>query len=230
MNNKLEAVIFDMDGVLIDTEYTFLESKFELLKDAGYDKDISYQYQFMGTTYESMWTKMKEELNLPLPIKDYIADMNQRRLEMVERDGILPVANAPEFVKRLADSGIKVALASSSPKVDINFAMKEIGIYSCFDALVSGEEVAHSKPQPDVFLEAARQVGANPKHCVVVEDTTNGMLAGKRGGMYVVGFANPKYPSMDLSHADKVIKDFAGIDLEDLQNWFDMKETPKTSE
>lgn len=216
---NLEAVIFDMDGVLIDTEYTFLESKYELLKDAGYDLELSYQYQFMGTTYASMWNRMKEELGLPLPIEAYIEDMNERRQKMIERDGIRPVKGAPELVQRLADAGIRLALASSSPKADIDFAMKNIGIYDCFDVLVSGEEVANSKPAPDVFLEAAKQIGAEPANCLVFEDTKNGTLAASRAGMYVVGFANPSYPAMDLSCADHAVSDFANVKAEDLRSW-----------
>ncbi|MBP1045131.1 HAD family hydrolase [Enterococcus sp. BWM-S5] len=210
----MKAVIFDMDGVLVDSEYTFLESKTALLKDAGYEKDVSYQYQFMGTTFEFMWSKMKEELGLPLSVGDYIEEMNQRREEMIERDGIKAIPHAVQVVQRLSEAGFKLAVASSSPKVEIERAMNALDIAKFFDILVSGEEVAHSKPAPDVFLRAAALLEINPKDCLVFEDTRNGSRAAKAAEMYCIGFENPEYPAQDLSAADEVIHDFQEVSIE----------------
>lgn len=210
----MKAVIFDMDGVLVDSEYTFLESKTALLKDAGYEKDVSYQYQFMGTTFEFMWSKMKEELGLPLSVGDYIEEMNQRREEMIERDGIKAIPHAVQVVQRLSEAGFKLAVASSSPKVEIERAMNALDIAKFFDILVSGEEVAHSKPAPDVFLRAAALLEIDPKDCLVFEDTRNGSRAAKAAEMYCIGFENPEYPAQDLSAADEVIHDFQEVSIE----------------
>ncbi|MGL4695327.1 HAD family hydrolase [Enterococcus larvae] len=210
----MKAVIFDMDGVLVDSEYTFLESKTALLKDAGYEKDVSYQYQFMGTTFEFMWSKMKEELGLPLSVGDYIEEMNQRREEMIERDGIKAIPHAVQVVQRLSEAGFKLAVASSSPKVEIERAMNALDIAKFFDILVSGEEVAHSKPAPDVFLRAAALLEINPKDCLVFEDTRNGSRAAEAAEMYCIGFENPEYPAQDLSAADEVIHDFQEVSIE----------------
>ena len=219
----IKGIIFDMDGVLVDSEYTFLESKTELLKDAGFPMDISYQYQFMGTTFEFMWQKMKEELGLPKSTAEYIQDMNQRRAVMIQRDGIRGIKGAVPFVRHLAESEVKLAVASSSPKTEILHNLTELGIADCFDALVSGEEVANSKPAPDVFLEAARQIGIAPAGCLAFEDTKNGSLAVKRAEMFCVGYENPDYPAQDLSQADQVIRSFEGLSLADLQQWFNAK-------
>lgn len=208
----MEAVIFDMDGVLVDSEYTFLESKTALLKDAGFEKDISYQYQFMGTTFEFMWTKMKEELGLPLSVAAYIREMNERREAMIERDGIKEIPHVKEVVRQLSEADFKLAVASSSPKVEIERAMDALGLTKFFDFLVSGEEVAHSKPAPDVFLKAAELLNVSPKDCLVFEDTKNGSRAAKAAAMYCIGFENPVYPAQDLTAADEVIHDFREVD------------------
>ena len=209
----MNTIIFDMDGVLIDSEYTYLESKTNILNDAGYDVDISYQYQFMGTTYQYMWQAMKDELGLPLEVEDYINDMNLRRAEMIERDGVQPIKNVQQFVKQLHEAGFRMAVASSSPKKDIEFAMDSLNLAQYFEYLVSGEEVENSKPAPDVFLYAASLLEVAPEECIAFEDTKNGSKAAKSANMYTIGFENPDYPKQDLSAADEIITDFAQIDI-----------------
>lgn len=214
----IKTVIFDMDGVLVDSEYTFLETKTDMLKTAGFPKDVSYQYQFMGTTFEVMWTIMKEELGLPESISFYINDMNERREVMIARDGIRAIKGAQYLVKRLFEAGFKLAVASSSPKYEIVRAMTELGLVDYFEVLVSGEEVAHSKPAPDVFLAAAERLGVSAQDAIIIEDTKNGSLAARRAGAYVIGFENPNYPAQDLSNADIIVTDYQELTIEKLQN------------
>lgn len=214
----IKTVIFDMDGVLVDSEYTFLETKTDILKTAGFPKDISYQYQFMGTTFEVMWAKMKEELGLPDSISFYINEMNERREVMIARDGIRAIKGAQDLVKRLFEAGFKLAVASSSPKHEIVRAMTELGLVDYFEVLVSGEEVAHSKPAPDVFLAAAERLGVSAQDAIIIEDTKNGSLAARRAGAYVIGFENPNYPAQDLSNADIIVTDYQELTIEKLQN------------
>ncbi len=89
-----KVIIFDMDGVIVDSEYTFLDNKTEMLREEGIDTDVSYQYQYMGTTFEFMWQAMKEEFGLPKTVKEYIAEMNRRRQAIVARDGVRPIKHA----------------------------------------------------------------------------------------------------------------------------------------
>ncbi|MGT2932984.1 HAD family hydrolase [Streptococcus catagoni] len=202
-------VIFDMDGVIVDSEYTFLSSKTQMLLDRGIDTDQSYQYQFMGTTFAYMWTVMKEECRLKDSIEELINEMNQRREEMIARDGVRAVKGAISLIKYLKEKGYELALASSSPKADIERNLRELGISDYFQHLVSGEEVEHSKPQPDVFLKAAELLRADPKNCIVFEDTKNGSRAAKTAQMTCIGFANPDYPLQDLSACDYIFNDFS---------------------
>lgn len=209
----LEAVVFDMDGVLIDSEYTFLESKTEILQEAGHPMDISYQYQFMGTTFDYMWRQMKEELGLPLEIADYIQLMNDKRQQMMTRDGIRPIKGVVSFIQQLSQqTTLRLAVASSSPRMEILHAVEALGLSGCFQVLVSGEEVQHSKPAPDVFLEAAKRLAVNPVNCIAFEDTKNGSRSAAAAGMVCIGFENPDYPPQDLSSAQTVITDFSSID------------------
>ena len=208
----MKKIIFDMDGVIVDSEYTYLESKTEILKKAGRARPIDYQYQFMGTTYEFMWQKMKDELELPNDISYYIEEMNFLRSEMIKKDGIRSIKNAIELVKDLSSKGYELAVASSSPKNEIIKNLTQLGIINFFKVIVSSEEVPRSKPKPDVFLRAAKLLKVNPSDCIVIEDTRNGTLAAKAAGMYCIWFANPDYPVQNLSMADMIITDLSKFD------------------
>ena len=132
----MKKIIFDMDGVIVDSEYTYLESKTEILKKAGRARPIDYQYQFMGTTYEFMWQKMKDELELPNDISYYIKEMNFLRSEMIKKDGIRSIKNAIELVKDLSSKGYELAVASSSPKNEIIKNLTQLGIINFFKVMI----------------------------------------------------------------------------------------------
>lgn len=144
--------------------------------------------------------------------------MNERREVMIARDGIRAIKGAQDLVKRLFEAGFKLAVASSSPKHEIVRAMTELGLVDYFEVLVSGEEVAHSKPAPDVFLAAAERLGVSAQDAIIIEDTKNGSLAARRAGAYVIGFENPNYPAQDLSNADIIVTDYQELTIEKLQN------------
>lgn len=215
----MNTFIFDMDGVIVDSEYTYFKSKTDILHEAGHDVPVSYQYQFMGTTSDFMWQIMKEEFNLPQTVEEYGKEMNRRRDEIIQKDGVQPIANVRDLIKRLSEAGFKLGVASASRKEEIIRNLKELGLDSYFTQAVSAEEVEHSKPEPDVFLHTAELLGSKPSDCIVIEDTKNGTRAAKAAEMYCVGFANPNYPAQDLSCADEIIKDFREIN----ENWLNEK-------
>lgn len=212
----LEAIIFDMDGVLVDSEYTYFQSKSQILKEAGHEVEESYHFQFMGTTSEYMWEQMKQEFSLPLSVSDYVQQMTALRQAMIQEDGIRVIPHVQEFVKRLSDAGLKLAVASSSSLAEIKVNLAEIGLSEYFSEVVSTEEVKHSKPAPDVYLAAAERIGVKPENCLGIEDTKNGAGAVHNAGMVCVGFANPAFPKQDLAYADIVVSTFADLDGEAL--------------
>lgn len=209
----MNEIIFDMDGVIVDSEYTYLESKTKIINDAGFNKPVSYQYQFMGTTYEYMWQTMKDELDLPEEIGYYISEMNNLREEMIRNNGVIGIENAVDVIKNLKDKNYKMAVASSSPKNEIIRNLTELGIIEYFDCLVSGEEVENSKPAPDIFLRTAELLETDPSSCIVIEDTKNGTKAAKSAGMYCIGFKNPDYPEQDLRSADQIVTNLKEIKI-----------------
>ncbi|MGX7196809.1 HAD family hydrolase [Enterococcus olivae] len=212
----IDTIIFDMDGVIVDSEYTFLRSKTEMLREAGHDKEESYQFQFMGTTADFMWQTMKDELSLPLSVPEYIEEMDRRREAIMKEDGVRAIPHVGELIQSLATAGFKLGVASSSRQVEIEANLEELGLLRYFSTVLSSEEVENSKPAPDVFLKVAELLDAKPESCLVFEDTGNGSRAAKAAGMYCIGFANPEFPPQKLV-ADEVIQDFRTIDVEGLR-------------
>lgn len=212
----LEAIIFDMDGVLVDSEYTYFQSKSQILSEAGHEVEDSYHFQFMGTTSDYMWEKMKQEFSLPLSVAEYIQQMTALRQAMIKRDGIRVIPHVQEFVKGLSQAGLKLAVASSSSLAEIKVNLAEIGLSEYFSEVVSTEEVEHSKPAPDVYLAAAERIGIMPENCLGIEDTKNGTGAVRNAGMVCVGFANPAFPKHDLAFADRVVSSFSELDADSL--------------
>jgi len=209
----VKNIIFDMDGVIVDSEYTYLESKTKIINDAGFDKPISYQYQFMGTTYEYMWETMKEELGLPEEVDFYISKMNHLREEMIKKNGVLEIKHVIDVIEDFKNKNYRLAVASSSPKKEIIRNLTELGINNYFEFMVSGEEVEQSKPSPDIFLKTAELLEVSPEKCIVIEDTTNGVKAAKSAGMYCIGFKNPDYPEQDLELADQIVSNLMNITI-----------------
>ena len=210
----LQAIIFDMDGVIVDSEDSFLRSKQQLLQELGINVEMSYHYQFFGTTSDSTWTKIKSEFNLPLSVETYIQRATEIREAIVQAEGIHPIPGVLDLIQHFHQNGVKLAVASSSPMQDISTVMDTFGIRDCFQTLVSATACQNSKPFPDVFLLAAEQLGVEPKDCLVIEDSRNGTIAAKAANMTCIGYRNPNFVCQDLDHADLVVDNFKDLNID----------------
>ena len=208
----LKAVIFDMDGVLVDSEPLHYEiNKLTAERHCGITLDYEYYKQYIGSTVFFMWDKIKKDFSFDKYTTQELFDLSEViKDELVSTKGYPEVKGAVNFVKSIADD-FKLAVASSSCLANIENNMKNLGL-TCFDKLVSGTLVKNPKPAPDVFLEAARQLGVEPNECIVIEDSSNGAKAAKAAGMACIGFLNPSSGEQDLSMADYLFEDFDGID------------------
>jgi HAD superfamily hydrolase (TIGR01509 family) len=163
------------------------------------------QAAMMGMSSPEWSRYVHEELGVPDPPEQINEEMVRRMLDRYRQDlPLLP--GAVEAVRRLA-ADFELAIASSSNRPLIEAVLETAGIAACFAVTVSSEEVARGKPAPDVFLEAARRLGVAPERCAVVEDSANGILAGRAAGMHVVAIPNPHFPPGDeaLAEADMVL-------------------------
>jgi len=210
----IKAVIFDMDGVIIDSEplhykvfMDYTSRKFGLtISDTEYS-------QFIGTTNQHIYSTLKEKYNIAGDLTTLIDEYEDKcRDFLLSEATIRPIQGVDVLVKNLHQNKIKLALASSSPRKSIDMVLDMFDMNRFFNVKVSGQEVAHSKPAPDIFLRAAELLNICPTECLVFEDSRNGVVAAKAAGMQCIAFYNPNSGQQDLSRADKIIESFAEVD------------------
>jgi len=187
-----EAVVFDLDGVLLDSEQVWDEVREELTQERGGRWTENAQREMMGMSSPEWSRYMHDQLGVPEPPDDISAEV-VRRLEEMYRQQLPLLGGAREAVERLA-ARWPLGLASSSNRelIDLVLEVSDLGRY--FSVTVSSEEVAHGKPAPDVYLEAARRLSVAPKRCAAVEDSRNGIRSAKAAGMRVIAIPNPHFP------------------------------------
>ena len=201
----IEAVVFDLDGVLLQTEELWDEVRETLAREHGARYDEAAQRAMMGMSSLEWSRYMHEELGVPEP-PEAISALVVRELEARYRRRLPLISGAVEAVERLAERW-PLGLASSSNRELIDTALELSGLDRLLRATVSSEEVARGKPSPDVYLEAARRLGVAPARCAAVEDSHSGISSARAAGMRVVAIPNASYPPGDeaLAEADVVL-------------------------
>ena len=212
----LKAVIFDMDGVISDSERLYVDVKNEALASLGiYDVPYEYHMQFIGTTHEYQWKVMSRDFHAEhISTEEYLEVLYATKDRIFREAGIAPIRGVLEFIDHVKKAGYPIAVASSSTIEEIREMLDSFGITQWFDALVSGWEVAHGKPAPDIFFEAARRMKMRPENCMVIEDSPNGAIGAKKAGMFCLGFSNMDFPMSDMKEADAVFKQYEDISVE----------------
>ncbi len=187
------AVVFDMDGVIIDSEHVWDEVREQLAHDWGGTYGPEAQRAMMGMSSPEWSAYMHDVVGVSATPAEINAEVVRRMLGRYHED--LPVVpGAVDAVRRLGAAGLRLAVASSSNRELIETVLDTLGLAAAFDAVVSSEEVPRGKPAPDVYLEATRRLGLDPAACAAVEDSTNGILAAAEAGLAVVAYPNERFP------------------------------------
>jgi HAD superfamily hydrolase (TIGR01509 family) len=202
----IDAVIFDLDGVLIQTEEVWDEVRAALASERGGRYGPEAQRAMMGMSAPEWSRYMHEELGVPDEPEEIVAEV-VRRMEQRYRAGVPLIPGAVDAVERLA-ARWPLGLASSSNRPLIDVVLELTGLGRLFQVTVSSEEVARGKPAPDVYLEAARRLGVPPERCAAVEDSHSGIRSARAAGMRVVAIPNPSFPPDPeaLAEADVVLR------------------------
>jgi HAD superfamily hydrolase (TIGR01509 family) len=210
----IEAVVFDLDGVLLDSEEIWDRAREELARERGGRWHDRAQRDMMGMSSTEWSRYMADVIGLPEPPEEINREVVHRLTELY-REELPAIPGAREAVERLA-ARWPLGLASSSNRELIDLALELLGVEHLFTATVSSEEVARGKPAPDVYLEAARRLGVDPTTAAAVEDSHNGILSAKAAGMRVIAIPNAHFPPDEdaLAAADVVLDSLAELTVE----------------
>jgi HAD superfamily hydrolase (TIGR01509 family) len=190
--SAIKAVVFDLDGLLLDSESAWVDVKREFTEESGGRWKESAQWDMLGMSSTEWSRYMHDELGVPVPperISSEVAD----RLVAQYRQRLPLLPGGVEAVRSLARHW-PLGLASSSNRNVIDLVVEEAGLADAFRVTVSSEEVERGKPAPDVYLEAARQVGVDPGGCAAIEDSANGIRSAHAAGMPVIAIPNHDFP------------------------------------
>jgi len=207
----IEAVIFDLDGVLIDSEHVWDEVREELARERGGRWSDRAQADMMGMSSTEWSNHMHDVIGLRESPEEINAEV-VRRMEARYAEHLPLIEGAVDAVERLA-AAFRLGLASSSNRPLIDAVLAQSGLVQLFEATVSSEEVARGKPAPDVFHEAARRLNIAPERCAAIEDSANGIRAARAAEMRVIAIPNRRYPPPDdaLQLADVVLDSLADL-------------------
>jgi HAD superfamily hydrolase (TIGR01509 family) len=201
----IEAVVFDLDGVLLQSEEVWdgVRESYVRERDGRYDEGV--QRAMMGMSAPEWSRFLHDEAGVPDDPDTINRAVVERMLEAYRRE--LPLLPGAEEAVRRAAEVFPLALASSSNREIFEAVLDLAGLAACFRATVSSEEVARGKPEPDVYLEAARRLGVPPEQCAAIEDSHAGIRSAKSAGMRVVAIPNASYPpdAEAVSLADLVV-------------------------
>lgn len=203
-----KAVIFDLDGVLLDTEPLYSRATEEVVARYGRSYSLSLKRRLMGRGAREGAELLVKELELPLSAADYLTERQQLLLPLFLQSQ--PIPGAPELIFRLAERGKHLAVATSSERSLLGAKSSHHPWFEAFRVVVCGDdpELCRPKPAPDIFLLAARRLGVAKEECVIVEDSPSGVEAAHAAGMKVVARRDPRFPVGGLSTATWVIDSY----------------------
>ncbi|MBO4996597.1 MAG: HAD family phosphatase [Lachnospira sp.] len=199
-NNKnqhyeLMGVIFDMDGLIYDSERMFFRHKREVMKEYGYTETEENYSKTLGLTGETLKQTVLSLYGEDYPYFEISQKARKVMMKTIKKEGLPIKSGIVPLLQFLNSHELPCAIASSTHIEYIKEYLSATGLSSYFQAVIGGDMITNSKPAPDIFLEAARQLNCEPKHCLVLEDSENGILAAHRAGIPVIGIPDMKYPA-----------------------------------
>ena len=197
------AVIFDNDGLTLDTELTWTRAEAMLYARYGVEFTLDHKREMLGTSGAKSAMAMERHLDQDGRGHELHAELRALVHAELDGGGVEAMPGARELIAALRERGVPIGLATNSGREFATRALRAAGVLDRFDAVVSAEEVAHPKPAPDVYLEAAARLGADPAATVALEDSETGVAAARAAGMTVIGV--PSFPGVALDAANLVV-------------------------
>ena len=215
----IQTVIFDMDGVIVDTEPVHHYAYNQHFKQLNIEVTPEMYATFTGNSTKNTYEKLKSHFEIAESVPDLVeAKRNLFNDAFDSKEDLCLIDGVEDLIKELYHNGMQLVLASSSANVTIDRVFRRFGLHQYFTHLVSGEDFPNSKPHPAIFEHAAKLSQTSVENCIVIEDSTNGIIAAKAAGIYCIGYDSINTKLQDYSKADKVIKDFSELNFEIIKN------------
>ncbi|WP_396195038.1 HAD family hydrolase [Flavobacterium sp.] len=211
----IQTVIFDMDGVIVDTEPVHHFAYNQHFKQLGISITPEMYASFTGNSTKNIFERLKAEFNLQEDVQTLVQTKRELFNEAFDhKEDLYLLDGVEDLIKDLHRNGMQLVLASSSATVTINRIFNRFGLHRYFTHIVSGEDFPKSKPHPAIFQHAAFLAQTPVESCIVIEDSTNGILAAKAAGIYCIGYDSFHSKMQDYSKADVIIKHFNELNFD----------------
>lgn len=210
----MKAVIFDMDGVIIDSEPIHTMTKIQTFRHYGLELTEAECLPYMGRTTKAMFKHFIEKYDVDVSLAEMVRYKHERYLAVLHKDeSIKPIKGVMELLQALQNQNIPAAIGSSSGRQVIDAVVKKFQLHAYFQSILSGADLPQSKPDPAVYLLSAKRLGIEAKDCIVIEDAASGIAAAKAAGMYCIAYRNVNSGAQDLSQADEIVDSLEEIEL-----------------
>lgn len=218
----LKAVLFDMDGVIVDTEPLHRKAYFKTFNDLGIDVSEDLYTSFTGASTKRVCDTLIHQFHLKQTFEE-IAEIKRNYFKdyFYHDEDFDLIPGVKELILHYYDNGIKLILASSATMTTINMVFEKFEMEKYFMGKISGADLKESKPHPEVFLLAAEMAGEPVENCMVIEDSTNGILAAHRAEIFCAAYRSPHSKNQDYTLADTVVSDYSDLEIDKIAQYFD---------
>jgi HAD superfamily hydrolase (TIGR01509 family) len=213
----IKAIIFDMDGVMIESEPLWEKTERILLRRRSIDYNPTYRDKIVGLNQKDSAELLKETFGLPETIEEIIAERVEILISLYEEELELVPGLVP-LLEELKRKEFLLALASSSPLRVINFVLDKFSLGEFFSVVVSGDSVELGKPHPDIYLHTTKKLGVPPEECLVIEDSINGVKSAKKAGMTCIAIPDKRLNQEEFQTADLIIDSLDKISAQVIKN------------
>ncbi|PKA82436.1 HAD superfamily hydrolase (TIGR01509 family)/HAD superfamily hydrolase (TIGR01549 family) [Ulvibacter sp. MAR_2010_11] len=216
----LKAVLFDMDGVIVDTEPLHKKAYFNMFADVDIAVSEALYESFTGQSTLNICKQLCDQFTLEHAPETLVGIKRSHFKSLFENDTELALLDGVlELIKDYHRNKLTLVLASSASMPNIDRIFNRFDLNRYFTAKLSGADLQASKPHPEIFIKAAAASGHDSRHCMVIEDSTNGITAAKAAGIFCVGYNSLNSKNQDYSKADRVISNFNEIDFAKVKDW-----------
>lgn len=212
-----KAVIFDMDGVIVDSIPIWVEAEFLFLGSRPVHPPLDFKAYMEEIRYPRYTGELKREFKLKGTVKDLREEKFKLIVDLYEKKKLKLIPGFRNLIKLLNKHKIKTAIGTSAPELHLDWVIKNFKLEKKFNYYLSSYKLGKHKPYPHVYLEVASRLKIEPKHCIVIEDSEHGIEAGRRAGMKVIALKHP-YSTKEVARADKIVKSLKEIDMKLINN------------